>query len=122
MAEMLMRIEQNNSELIWENVYQNHSWGKYPAEDLIRFIARYFYSVENRGAIKILEIGCGPGPNLCYLARERFTPYGIDISKTAINRARKSLSVIANCSNDQLVVGDIQALPFQDAFFDAVID
>ena len=27
---------------IWENIFQENEWGKYPAEELIRFIAGNF--------------------------------------------------------------------------------
>lgn len=53
---------------VWEDIFLKHSWGKYPAEDLIRFIARNFYSVPSRSEINILEVGCGP--------RSQFMVYG----------------------------------------------
>ena len=54
----------------WEEVFRQQEWGKYPGEDLIRFVARNFYNVEKRSDIKILEVGCGPGANLWFIARE----------------------------------------------------
>lgn len=65
---------------IWDMVFSNQEWGKYPSEDLIRFIARNFYKVENRKNVKILELGCGPGANIWYLAREGFSFCGVDCS------------------------------------------
>ncbi len=107
---------------VWEEVFQKQAWGKYPGEDLIRFVARNFYSAESRKDIKILEVGCGPGANLWYMAKEGFEIYGIDGSNTAIEQARARLD--SECPNwsGQLLVGDISALPFPDEFFDAVID
>lgn len=58
---------------IWNSVFKNQEWGKYPSEDLIRFIARNFYSIKNRLDVKVLEIGCGPGANIWFLAREGFS-------------------------------------------------
>ncbi|EAL1485109.1 SAM-dependent methyltransferase, partial [Campylobacter coli] len=45
----------------WENIFSNKEWGKYPSENLIRFIARNFYNVKNRNEIRILELGLGTG-------------------------------------------------------------
>ena len=64
--------EGTNAE-IWQNIFENKEWGKYPSETLIRFIARNFYNVSDRKAINILELGLGTGTNLWFCAREGFT-------------------------------------------------
>ena len=104
---------------IWERVFNDHEWGRYPGESLIRFIAKNFYK-SNRADIKILEIGCGAGANLWYLAREGFTAYGIDGSSRAIERAGSFLKSQGLCA--AIVSGDASALPYESSFFDAVID
>lgn len=108
-------------QVVWEGVFSSQPWADYPAEDLIRFIAKNFYS-SSRDSIKILEIGCGPAPNLWYLAREGFTVYGMDISLSAITQAKDRLDRDCSGWKGELCVGDIIKLPFQDEFFDAVID
>lgn len=121
----------NNKELIdenltyWEDVFSNQEWGKYPPIELIRFIARNFYSRTDRKSVKILELGSGPGPNLWYMAREGFCVYGIEGSKTACENAYKRL----HDENLQGNIGDIktgdyfQKLDeFEDDYFDAIID
>jgi len=35
---------------IWERVFSSQAWGKYPGEDLIRFVARNFYAAPDRAA------------------------------------------------------------------------
>jgi 2-polyprenyl-3-methyl-5-hydroxy-6-metoxy-1,4-benzoquinol methylase len=103
----------------WENVFSNQSWGKYPAESLIRFIARNFYN-KDRSNTRILEVGCGPGANIWYLSRENFNVFGIDGSKTAIQLAQKMLD------NEKLkatlIEDDIINLPFEKNYFDGIID
>ncbi|MFK2827248.1 class I SAM-dependent methyltransferase [Bacillus sp. B190/17] len=106
----------------WEKIFQSQEWGKYPSEDLIRFIARNFYQELNRKDVKILEVGCGTGANLWYIAREGFSVYGIDGSKTAIDKAIDRLNIEVPSWSGNLKVGDIESLPFENNTFDAVID
>lgn len=109
---------------VWEKVFSSQAWGKYPGEDLIRFVARNFYGVSDRKSVRILEVGCGPGANLWFLAREGFSFCGIDGSATAIEQAKSRLD--AECpgwqAHGELHIGDIGQLPFAGASFDAVID
>ena len=63
----------------------------YPTEHVIRFIARNYYNVPERGKIKILDFGCGTGAHTWYLAREGFDAYAFDGSESAIRRAKKDL-------------------------------
>lgn len=109
-------------EAVWEKVFSEQEWGKYPGEDLIRFIARNYYTVPDRSKVKILEVGCGPGANLWYLAREGFSAYGVDGSETAIKRAKERLDIEYPGWEGELVVSDIGKLPFVDNYFDAVLD
>ncbi|WP_169084605.1 class I SAM-dependent methyltransferase [Paenibacillus sp. PL91] len=106
----------------WEEIFKSQEWGKYPSEDLIRFIARNFYGTASRKEIKVLEVGCGTGANLWYVAREGFSVYGIDGSMTAIEKAKKRLNSEVLDWTGELIVGDIVKLPYDDDMFDAVID
>ena len=106
----------------WEGVFRSQPWGKYPGEELIRFVARNFFHVSDRASVNLLEVGCGPGPNLWFLAREGFSAYGVDGSQTAIELARSRLDAECPGWKGQLCRGDMLQLPFPDEFFDAVID
>ena len=107
---------------IWEKVFRNQDWGKYPPEELIRFMAKYYYSVKDRSKINVLEVGCGTGPNLWYLAREGFTVHGIDGSEYGIKLCRERLDSEVPGWKGSLVVGDITRLEFREGIFDIVID
>lgn len=73
----------------WETVHSTQEWGMYPTEHVIRFIARNYYNVPERGKIKILDFGCGTGAHTWYLAREGFDAYAFDGSESAIRRAKE---------------------------------
>ena len=50
-------IDKNNKHYIWDKIFRAKTWGKYPSEDLIRFISKNYYNSKvNRENIKILEI------------------------------------------------------------------
>jgi SAM-dependent methyltransferase len=106
----------------WERIFASREWGRYPPEELVRFVARSFYGATDRGAVHILELGCGPGANVWYLAREGFAAHGIDGSATAIEHARSRLE--REGLRAEFTVGDFTELlaHYEPATFDAVVD
>ncbi|MGH7484934.1 MAG: class I SAM-dependent methyltransferase [bacterium] len=108
----------------WDDIFARRAWGKYPPEELVRFIARTFPEAATRRQQRILEVGCGPGANLWFLSREGFEIAGIDGSAHAINEAKERLRR-ENLADEQRVdlrTGNFAKLPWSDASFDAVID
>ena len=114
-----------NPDEIWEQIYKSKEWGKYPPENLIRFIARNFYNAKDKNAIKVLELGLGTGANLWFCAREGFRVSGIEWSKSGIERFQKRMQE-ENLSQqiDTLLQGGYAKKldEFQDESFDAIID
>lgn len=104
----------------WDEIFKNNEWGKYPPEELIRFIAINFYKCPDRSKVKILEIGSGTGANLWYMAREGFDVTGVDGSNTGVERSQERLK--AESLNARVLVGDVVNLPFNDNSFECVID
>jgi ubiquinone/menaquinone biosynthesis C-methylase UbiE len=94
----------------------------YPNEELLRFMGRNFFHLNKneRKKIKILESGCGSCSNLWMVAKEGFDAYGIDFSPHAIKLGKKMLkkwNVKAH-----LNVANMLHLPFNDNFFEVVLD
>ena len=104
----------------WDKIFSNNEWGKYPGEELIRFIARNYYLAPDRSKVNILEVGCGVGANLWYIAREGFNTFGLDGSQVAVNNALKFINNSGLKADIQL--GDAMKLTYPDNYFDAVID
>jgi ubiquinone/menaquinone biosynthesis C-methylase UbiE len=105
---------------IWEKIYQSRELGKYPPEELIRFMAKNYYPTKNRKKIKVLEIGFASGANIWFLAREGFNVYGIDGAPSAIKVTESRLK--KEKLKAKLVQGDFAHLPWLDNYFDAVVD
>ncbi len=105
---------------VWETTHKEREFGSYPNESAIRFIAKNYKSRNDKSEIKILEVGCGAGPNIWFLSREGYDAYGIDISSQAIERVKGKLALESLSAN--LLVGDISEMPYPDNYFDAVLD
>lgn len=103
----------------WEQIHHAHEWGQYPAEHIIRFVARNYYN-SDRKTIKILDFGCGGGAHTWYLAREGFDTYAFDISESAVARVEKRLEREGLTAH--LTAMDGTKMNYQEDFFDAVID
>lgn len=110
---------------IWDGIFKNNEWGKYPPIALIKFIAKNFYKISQRESVKILEIGSGTGANLWFCAREGFCVYGIEGSATAVDRMKKRFQIekLAHRLAD-VKIGDYydKIDEFEDGYFDAIID
>ncbi|TEY02792.1 class I SAM-dependent methyltransferase [Campylobacter sp. US33a] len=114
-----------NSANLWNEIFTNKEWGKYPSENLIRFIARNFYNAKNRNEIHILELGLGTGANLWFCAREGFRVSGIEWSKTGVERFKKRLDdENLSIQIDEILTGDYEVKldEFKDESFDCIID
>ena len=103
----------------WEEIHQKKEWGKYPSEFFVKFICSKFPK-ETRKNIKVLEIGFGAGAQIWFLSRENFQTYGIEGSSTAVTRANCLL--IAEGLSANLICGDASVLPFENNYFDVVVD
>src|SRR5258706_1189100 len=73
--------------------------------------------------LAFLEMGCGAGPNLVWLAEKGIRVSGIDISETALKLCQKNLygSGLAN-RIDRLVRGSVTDAPFSDGSFDGILE
>ncbi len=111
---------------IWEEIFSTRPWGKYPAEEFIRFMAGNFYRVQPRLSVNVLEVGFGTGSNLWYAAREGFTVHGLEGAQMGCDVALARLNSEVPGWRDngaQLRMGDLcDKLPWPDNYFDAVLD
>jgi len=113
-------VELGSWDPVWEETFRNRAWGKYPPEHVVRFVARSFSRAADRSTLRLLEIGCGPGANVWFMAREGFSVSGIDGSPTAIQLAAQRLA--EEGLRADLRAGDFTQLPWPDDSFDAVIE
>jgi hypothetical protein len=99
---------------IWEQIFSSRSWGRYPAEDLIRFVAREAFSVTDRASLKALEVGCGPGANLWFLANDG-SPSAVSLARTTLDREKPGWK-------GRVEVGNFCHLPDDFSGYDFALD
>jgi cyclopropane fatty-acyl-phospholipid synthase-like methyltransferase len=70
---------------------------------------------------RALDLGCGTGTNVVYLARHGWTAVGVDASGQAIDRARRATSDVSGATVIKADVTRLGASPI-DGPFDLVLD
>lgn len=75
---------------------------------------------EKKPDAKVLDIGCGDGWVSIGLAKLGFSVWGIDSSETAIKRAKERAE--KESVDVDFRVGNALNLPYEDSFFDAMVD
>lgn len=103
----------------WEAVHSARAWGRYPPEELVRFVARR-YGAADRAQLRALDLGSGSGASSWFLAREGFSVVGVDGSDSALRRATGRLR--EETETAAFVRADLLALPLRDRSVDLTID
>ena len=106
----------------WRSVYEEQPYDVLPWFDAepSRSVARAVTEKFLVPGTAVLDIGCGAGSNVLFLARQGFESHGIDLSPGAVRAARErareeGLTV-------DVRVGDALDLDFPEARFDGILD
>lgn len=75
--------------------------------------------LKEQGKTRILDLGCGFGRHLIYLAKEGFDATGIDISQEAVEMAKEKLK--ERNLEAEAIQADMKDLPLPDEEFEAVL-
>ena len=116
--------------LIWDQAFKEASRVKAinlaPAEPIVRTVAYYLrsrFADGNYSHLDFLEMGCGAGPHLRWLAGQGITVHGVDISSVALDLCRHVLeaSGYTNCLG-QLIEGSVCDIALKDNCMDGIIE
>ncbi|MEW6096135.1 MAG: class I SAM-dependent methyltransferase [bacterium] len=103
----------------WDKFYAEGTYLMWvPGECLVQFVAKEIER-KKRKVERILDVGCGNGRHLVYLAKKGFNSYGIDISQ-------KALQILQNWLNQEnlqaeLKKASVTEIPYPDEYFDVVV-
>ncbi|MBU7013496.1 MAG: class I SAM-dependent methyltransferase [Theionarchaea archaeon] len=101
---------------VWEEIYKRGEFLSLEPHVGIDVIAGMF--TEER-VNRILDLGSGAGRHVVYLARKGFDVYGLDSSPTALGHTIRILGEQKLTAH--VTLHDMATLPYDDAYFDAVI-
>ena len=107
-------MDWNIVKLLVENIYDKLDISFTP------FFKENIQLFKEMGYERILDIGCGYGKHSIYLAENNFNVTSIDINAQAIEWLKRYIDR-KSISNITLIQADMNSLPFQDNYFDAVI-
>jgi SAM-dependent methyltransferase len=102
----------------WNENYQKGRSNRYPFDQVVSFVMSNYASKE-LSAVRILDMGCGGGNHVKFLADEGFDYYGTDGSEVSIKLTRNLVGID---SANKLTVADFTKLPYSNSFFDGLID
>jgi SAM-dependent methyltransferase len=106
----------------WETTYEATPYEALPWFDpdpspaVLESVSNGFF----RPGSAVLDVGCGAGSNVLFLARHGFEAHGVDLSPGAV-RAARARAHEANAPVD-VRVGDVLALDFPDGRFEGLVD
>ena len=86
----------------------------------VQIVKDFIAELKVQGCQNILDLGCGTGRHLVYLAEQGFTSFGLEISHSGVEQANEWLKSVD--LNGALTLADMRApLPYKDNSFDALI-
>lgn len=102
----------------WDSLYRSGAEKEWGVVD--EHIPEIVQLLAHRGAKTVLDLGCGSGRHVVYLAEHDFQVFGIDLSSEGIQKAKQLLA--QRGLSAELKVGSIyRPLPYSESFFDAAI-
>jgi ubiquinone/menaquinone biosynthesis C-methylase UbiE len=101
----------------WNQILQEKRYSPEEPDELVISFVALLKRKKKMG--RVLDLGCGAGRHLIYIAKQGFEAHGIDLSETGINSTKCRLK--SQNLEAQIVKCHMNYLPYIDSCFDAVI-
>jgi SAM-dependent methyltransferase len=120
----------SDAKRLWEDSFEEQiarqAYNTAAVEALVRCVSYYLrdrYTLEQLRSLHFVEMGCGAGPNLLWLAAKGIKVSGLDIAPNALELARNNLerAGMKSCVG-QLVEGSVMKAPFANESFHGVLE
>jgi SAM-dependent methyltransferase len=126
---MMIKTEQTTKEF-WNRSFDEQiaksAYNTAPVEAVIRNVSYFLrgrYKPEELNRLHFLEMGCGAGPNLIWLAQKGIRVSGIDISPVALELSKRNLhNAGLEDRIGELREAPVSRVPFENESFDGIIE
>lgn len=110
----------SDSKSLWVNLHKESRYRpKYPSEVVVQYVFRNF---KRDGSEKILDLGCGAGRHVVFMANENIQSYGIDYSIEGVKYTRELLDYSGHEKyTDNIKEGELTNINFANEYFDGII-
>jgi SAM-dependent methyltransferase len=98
-------------------------WDKGTGPELVELVESGRIARESLASGRVIDLGCGTGANVLYLAERGFQGLGVDFSPVAVTKARRVAEARGLTDRARFVVGDVTAPSIDgvDGPFDLVV-
>ncbi|TKX28065.1 class I SAM-dependent methyltransferase [Campylobacter estrildidarum] len=104
-----------NTQEKWHEMHsQKRHQPRYPSADLVSFVLKNFKKND-----QILDLGCGGGRHVKFLAENDFLAYGVDYSANGIKATQEILDF--HKLKAELKVASVDDIPYENEKFDGVL-
>ena len=110
------RVEDEKAMAEWNRILRRKEYSPENPDEIVVSLASI---LEKRKAKRILDLGCGAGRHVIYLAERGFEAYGADISETGLKLTNKRLR--SRKLEAEIIKCDMKSLPYVRSCFEAVI-
>lgn len=104
----------------WDSLYDQENFNGDCIRKRMDYSLSWFGSMGLPQNAKVLDVGCGAGRPACEAVRRGYTVYGMDFSFGMLQKANHVLNR-GEQPTVQLCQGDVDWLPYQDGYFDAIL-
>ena len=109
-------VEDKKAMAEWNRILRRKEYSPENPDGIVVSLASI---LEKRKAKRILDLGCGSGRHVIYLAERGFEAYGADISETGLKLTNKRLR--SRKLEAEIIKCDMKSLPYVRSCFEAVI-
>jgi SAM-dependent methyltransferase len=98
-------------------------WDKGTGPELVELVESGRITSESLAPARAIDLGCGTGANVLFLAEQGFQGLGVDFSPVAVTKARQAAEARGLADRARFVVGDLTApnIDGLDGLYDLVI-
>ncbi len=100
----------------WNHILQRNEYSLESPDEIVVNLASM---LEEKKAKKILDLGCGAGRHVIYLAERGFESYGSDISRMGLKLTKERIR--SSKLDAGIIKCDMKLIPYINSHFDAAI-